>query len=93
MADGSCEELVWHILPIENGPAFGDVKDRVVPLGGARRDGAPRSVSSLGRVLSRLFRWLRPSAGAPGDGPRDRTTPGADPMWDPILDQPRDQAS
>jgi proteasome lid subunit RPN8/RPN11 len=93
MADGSYEELVWRVLPIEKGPTFGDVKDRVVPLGVARRDAAPRPVSSRGRVLSRLFRWLRPSVRVLGDGPRDRSAPGADPMWDPILDQPRDQAS
>jgi proteasome lid subunit RPN8/RPN11 len=97
IADGSYAELVWHV---EKGPAPGDLKDRVVPLGVARRDGAPRPVSSRGRALfrlfrwlSRLFRWLGPSVGAPGDCPRDRSTPGADPMWDPILDQPRDRAS
>jgi proteasome lid subunit RPN8/RPN11 len=93
IADGAYAELLWHPLPVEKGPASGDVKDRVVPLGVAGRDGAPRPVSSLGKTLSRLIRWLGPSVGAPGDGPRDRSIPCADPMWDPILDQPRDRAS
>ena len=41
---------------------------------------ATRPVSSCGRALSRLFRWLGSLVG-PGDGPRDRSTPDADPMW------------
>jgi proteasome lid subunit RPN8/RPN11 len=93
MADGSYAELVWLLVPVEKGSASGDVKDRVAPLGVVRRDGAPRPVSSRGRAFSHLFRWLASIVGAPGDGPRDRSTPGADPMWDPILDQPRDLAS
>ncbi len=93
MADGSYAELDWHLLPVEKGPASGDVTGRVVPLGVARRDCARSSGSSLSRALSRLFRRLRPSVESPGDGPRDRLTPGVDPMWDPILDQPGDRAS
>jgi proteasome lid subunit RPN8/RPN11 len=93
MAEGFYAELVWHLLPVEEGPATGDVKDRVGPLGAARRAGAKRPVSTRGRALSRLFRWLGSFVGAPGDGPRDRSTPDADPMWDPILDQHRDRDS
>jgi proteasome lid subunit RPN8/RPN11 len=80
IADGAYAELDWHLLPVEKGPASGGVKDRVGPLGVAGRDGAPRPVSTLGETLSCLVRWLGPSAGAPGDGPRDRSIPCADPM-------------